>query len=116
MQASVVVVTVRVRNASYGLRMTPPRFPGHRKGETDTMSDKEMTCEILAANLTDFLEGQLREADAVAAIAHLAACQSCEGVLVTTRQVVALAREQGRVPLGDDDRSRLLARLIEGVG
>lgn len=79
------------------------------------MTQQEMTCEILAAHLTDFLEGDLPEPAEVAALDHLSTCESCEGVLVSTRDVVKLSREHGRVHLDDADRAKLLAKLLENV-
>ncbi len=79
------------------------------------MTEQEMTCEVLATHLTDFLEGDLPEAAEAAALEHLSTCQSCEGVLASTREVVALANEHGRAPLSKEDRSRLLAKLMDAV-
>ena len=74
-----------------------------------------MNCETLAANLTDFLEGDLGEAEEMAALEHLSTCRACEVVLAETRSVVDLAHGHGRVPLTDDDRSRMLDGVLREI-
>lgn len=70
-----------------------------------------MDCEHLAERLTDFLEGDLEEAEQRAAVEHLATCPACETVLSGTRDVMEVARDYGRVPLSDDDQARLWERV-----
>ncbi len=74
-----------------------------------------MNCETLAAHLTDFLEGDLAEAEEMAALDHLSTCTACEVVLAETRSVVDLAHDHGRVPLSDDDRSRMLNGVLREI-
>lgn len=71
-----------------------------------------MNCETLAANLTDFLEGDLAAEEEMAALEHLSTCNACEVVLAETRNVVDLAHDHGRVALTDEDRSRMLDGVI----
>lgn len=72
-----------------------------------------MTCDELADGLTDFLEGELSEAETDAALAHLASCSRCEVVLADTRAVIEAGRSHGRVTLTDDHRSDLLASVLD---
>lgn len=70
-----------------------------------------MDCEQLAERLTDFLQGDLEEAEEQAAIEHLATCHACETVLSRTRDVMEAARDHGRLPLSDGDQARLWERI-----
>lgn len=74
-----------------------------------------MDCATLAAHLTDFLEGDLAPEEEMAALDHLSTCTACEVVLAETRSVVDLAHDHGRVPLSDDDRSRMLNGVIQKI-
>lgn len=74
-----------------------------------------MTCDELAAQLTEFLEGALTDDVAAAALEHLATCASCERVLGETRQVMSLGSHHGRVRLDDGERSALLGRIVDAA-
>lgn len=74
-----------------------------------------MQCEELAANLTDFLEGELDDAFEAAAVEHLATCTRCEAVLAGTRSVIGLAPAAGRVEVPPDVRASLLAAVVVGL-
>ncbi len=80
---------------------------------TTTMS--VMDCASLAAQINEFLEGELSEADHAAALEHLASCTACEAVLSETREVDDLVDHHEHQPLTDDDRSRMLSTVIEEV-
>lgn len=67
-----------------------------------------MNCETLAEGLTDFLEGDLEPADEAAALEHLSTCESCERVLASTNDTIAVVGEHGRLSLSQDDRDRIL--------
>lgn len=69
----------------------------------------------MAERLTDLLEGELEESEERAAVEHLATCNACETVLSGTRDVVAVARDHGKVPLSDDDRARLWTRFSSEI-
>ena len=58
-----------------------------------------MECADLAANLTEFLEGELDAEMEAAALEHLSSCEQCELVLAQTRTVVDLSGRHGRVVL-----------------
>ena len=74
-----------------------------------------MNCTTLATHLTDFLEGDMSATDEAAAIEHLSTCNSCEGVLADTRRVLQLSHDHGRATLTDQDRTRLLDKLLDTV-
>lgn len=74
-----------------------------------------MECDELAANLTDFLEGELDAAFEAAAVEHLATCAACETVLAGTRSVIGLAPEVGRVEVPPALRESLLAAVVVGL-
>ncbi len=70
-------------------------------------------CADLEARLTDFLGGDVEPEVEAAALEHLATCERCETVLAETRSVIGLAGRHGRVELDDDDRDRLLDRILD---
>lgn len=74
-----------------------------------------MNCQTLAAHLTDFLEGDLSPDEESAALEHLSTCNACEIVLAETRSVTQLAHDHGRVPLTNDDRSRMLDGVLREI-
>lgn len=74
-----------------------------------------MDCETLAANLTNFLEGDLNESEEMAALEHLSSCPACEVVLAETRNVTDLANNHGRAPLTNDARSRMLNGVLREI-
>ncbi len=74
-----------------------------------------MTCDELAARLTEFIEGVLPDDVEAAALEHLATCPSCERVLGATRDVMRLGRRHGRVVLDGDQRAALLGRIAEAT-
>ena len=71
-----------------------------------------MECDELAANLTDFLEGELDAAFEAAAVEHLATCVACESVLAGTGSVIGLAPAAGRVEVPPALRESLLASVV----
>lgn len=74
-----------------------------------------MKCDELAANLTDFLEGETDAAFEAAAVEHLATCSACESVLAGTRAVIDLAHDAGRVTVTREVRESLLAGVLTGL-
>ncbi len=71
-----------------------------------------MTCDDLAERLTDFLEGELDDAQTDAAIEHVASCPRCETVLADTKLVIDAGRRHGRLHLDSDHQSELLASIL----
>ena len=74
-----------------------------------------MTCDEMAANLTDFLEGDLAPDMEAVALEHLATCDDCTRVLNTTRAVTQIARDHGRVELSPVEHRHLLAAVLESL-
>ncbi len=72
-----------------------------------------MTCEELGELLTDFLEGELNGEQTDLAVAHLATCPRCEAVLSQTQNLIESSRDLGRVTLGSEHRSELLAFILD---
>ncbi|MGD9794850.1 MAG: zf-HC2 domain-containing protein [Acidimicrobiia bacterium] len=70
-----------------------------------------MRCDELAANLTEFLEGELDDDAEAEALEHLASCDRCELVLAQTRSVLDLSGQHGRVRLEPDERAELFDRI-----
>lgn len=74
-----------------------------------------MRCEDLAAQLTEFMEGNLPDDVEQAALEHLASCGACEQVLVDTEATVALVAEHGRAGIGSEVKRRLLDGIVADV-
>lgn len=74
-----------------------------------------MTCDELAAHLTEFIEGTLPDGVVADAIEHLATCPACEGVLGETRSTMSAGRRYGRARLDDEQRAALLDRIAEAT-
>lgn len=71
-----------------------------------------MKCTELAAQLTDFIDGNLMPDVQAAALEHLATCTQCETVLAGTRALMGVAVQHGKFQLSSRERQTIINRVL----
>ena len=72
-----------------------------------------MTCTDFLAQLTDYFDGKVDPALLAEVQAHICECHHCEVVLDTTRQTIAIYRENEIYEFPTDLRERLHAAIMK---
>jgi predicted anti-sigma-YlaC factor YlaD len=72
-----------------------------------------LVCQNLLANISEYVDGTLREDLCVKLEEHIHSCENCEIVVNTLKKTIDLYHEAGEkeATIPDDVRSRLFARL-----
>jgi len=72
-----------------------------------------LVCKDLLANISEYVEGTLRDDLCVMLEEHIHSCQNCEIVVNTLKKTIDLYHEAGEAEdaIPDEVRSRLFARL-----
>jgi len=73
-------------------------------------------CRDLAAEISDYLDGELSAARAAALEQHLAECVCCTGFAASLRRAILACRASGHPRLPSDVRRRARARIAEIMG
>lgn len=71
-----------------------------------------MTCTDFLSQLTDYFDGQIDQALLAEVQAHVCECHHCEVVLDTTRQTIAIYRENEIYEFPTDLRERLHSAIM----
>jgi anti-sigma factor RsiW len=75
------------------------------------MTARDGHCRDLLEQLSRYIDGELREVDRRTVTLHLEHCPSCEELVDSLRQTVAVCRDAGRRRLPRDVRARARARI-----
>ena len=83
---------------------------------TSKINSITLTCEQVEALASDFIDGQLSQADRLVIEHHLKKCQTCASLISDIKSIISLAQTLAESPIPEGVKYRLRRVLQEKLG